>query len=129
MNLRMITKSNFFKIIKYGFSSGSSLIIDLSFFAIFNYFFNNVFFATILARIISSLYNYFVNSRFVFKSYSRSSIIKYYVLVIIQMFASAIFVSILCNFIKNINQTFIKLFVDIIIFIVNYFVQKEVVFK
>ena len=123
------TKNNFFKIIKYGFSSGSSLIIDLFLFTLFNYVLKNIFIATIFARIISSLYNYFLNSRFVFKSYTKTSIIKYYILVIVQMFVSATTVTIVFRILKNINETLIKLVVDVIIFIINYFIQREVVFK
>ncbi len=127
--MKTFVKNNFFKIIKYGFSSGSSLIIDLGLFTLFNNCFKNVFFATVIARIISSLYNYFINSRFVFKNYNKSSIIKYYLLVIFQMFVSATSVSILSSLLKGINITILKLIIDIIIFIANYFIQREVVFK
>ena len=125
----MTNKEKILKIIKYCFSAGSSLVIDLALFSLFNYIIKNVFISTIFARILSSLYNYFVNSRFVFKNYTKNSIIKYYILVIIQMFVSATTTSILCKIITNINETIIKLFVDIAIFIVNYFIQKEVIFK
>ena len=110
--LQITNKYDLVKIIKYIFSSGSSFFIDILLFTIFNYFFNNILISTIIARIISSLYNYFINSRLVFKNYTKSSIIKYYCLVIIQMFVSAFLVSMFSN-----------------IFIINYFIQKEVVFK
>lgn len=124
-----LNKKSFIKIVKYVFSAGSSFALDLVVFTIFNLLIKNIFISTIIARVISSLYNYLMNSRFVFKSYSKSSIYKYYILVVIQMFVSATTVSILSYLFKDLNDTIIKMFVDIIIFIINYFVQKEVVFK
>lgn len=124
--LKKIDKKNIFK---YFFSSGSSFVIDILLFTLFNCVLKNILIATIIARIMSSLYNYLVNSRLVFKSYTKTSIIKYYCLVIIQMFVSAFLVSTFSNFLVNVNDTIIKFFVDVFIFVVNYFIQKEVVFK
>lgn len=84
--------------------------------------------ATVIARIISSLYNYFVNSKMVFKKSNRSSIYKYYVLVIFQMLVSAFAVSGIYDHLGG-NTTIIKLLVDMIIFIVNFNLQREWVFK
>lgn len=122
-------KASCFRVLKYGFSSGSSFAIDLLLFTIFNHILNNILVATIIARVISSFYNYLLNSRYVFKQYSKTSIIKYYILVIIQMFASGFLVSTLARIFSSINDTIIKVCVDMVIFIVNYFVQKLVVFK
>lgn len=122
-------KYDLLRIIKYFFSSGSSFILDILLFSLFNYLFNNILLSTILARIISSFYNYLINSRFVFKKYSKNSIIKYYCLVIIQMFVSGFSVNFISHLLFKINDSIIKFFVDIIIFIINYFIQKEVIFK
>ena len=126
--LQITNKYDLVKIIKYIFSSGSSFFIDILLFTIFNYFFNNILISTIIARIISSLYNYFINSRLVFKNYTKSSIIKYYCLVIIQMFVSALSVWII-NIVTNIDATIIKIPVDIMIFVINYVIQKNFIFK
>ena len=125
----MLKKIDKKKIFKYFFSSVSSFVIDILLFTLFNYVLKNILIATIIARIMSSLYNYLVNSRLVFKSYTKTSIIKYYCLVIIQMFVSAFLVSTFSNLLVNLNDTIIKFFVDVFIFVVNYFIQKEVVFK
>lgn len=122
------------RVIKYLFSSGSSFVLDLILFTIFNMLLKglgniSIIISTIIARIISSLYNYFVNSRFVFGNYNKTSIYKYYALVIIQMFVSATSVYLLNLLFANINDTVIKLFIDIIIFIINYIIQKKVIFK
>jgi len=125
----MLNFSDIKRGIKYIFSSGTSFLLDLLLFSIFNFFIDNIILATVMARVLSSLYNYFMNSRIVFKNYTKSSIYKYYLLVVIQMFISAFLVSGISLVFKNINDTIIKFFVDIIIFIVNYFIQKEVIFK
>ena len=133
--MKNLNKESLKKIVRYIFSAGTSFIIDLLLFTIFNLLFSNIInslsiiLATILARILSSLYNYLMNSRYVFKKYNKTSLIKYYALVIIQMGVSAISVYLLSFILPNINDTFIKFFVDIIIFIINYIVQKELIFK
>ena len=125
------------RIIKYIFSAGSSFVIDVALFTVFKLLLTNtltigdtiiIFIATTLARIISSIYNYLINSRIVFKNKHKNTIIGYFILVIVQMIASASFVSIFDKLLK-INTSIIKICVDIIIFIVNYIVQKEIIFK
>lgn len=133
--MKNLNKESLKKIVRYIVSAGTSFAIDLLLFTIFNLLFSNIInslsiiFATILARILSSLYNYLMNSRYVFKKYNKTSLIKYYVLVIIQMGVSAISVCLLSIILPSINDTIIKFFVDIIIFIINYIIQKELIFK
>lgn len=122
-------KDSIYRIIKYTFSAGSSFVIDILLFTLFNYLVKNILLATIIARVLSSLYNFIINSKYVFQKSNNNSIIKYYLLVIMQMFMSGILVTLLSNIFINTNNTIIKIFVDICIFIVNYIIQKEVVFK
>ena len=89
---------------------------------------NTIIISTIFARIISSIYNFIVNSKLVFKNKNKTSLVKYFILVIIQMFMSAFVVSELFKILK-INETTIKIIVDIIIFIVNFVIQREFIFK
>ena len=84
--------------------------------------------ATVLARILSSFYNFLINSKFVFQKYSKQMIWKYYLLVIIQMMVSSFLVFIINSFLIKTFATLIKFFVDIILFIINYFVQKKWIF-
>ena len=121
--------------ILYVFSAGSSFAIDLLLFTLFNFSLENIIgnfsiiLATVLARILSSLYNFLINSKFVFQKYSKQMIWKYYLLVIIQMMVSSFLVFIINSFLIKTFATLIKFFVDIILFIINYFVQKKVIFK
>ncbi len=120
--------------ILYVFSAGSSFVIDLLLFTLFNLSLENIIgnfsiiLATVLARILSSLYNFLINSKFVFQKYSKQMIWKYYLLVIIQMMVSSFLVFIINSFLIKTFATLIKFFVDIILFIINYFVQKKWIF-
>lgn len=128
-------RKNIIEIVKYIFSAGTSFALDLILFTIFNLIFKtfmgsfSIIAATFLARFLSSLYNYFINSRYVFKKYNKSSIYKYYALVVLQVIVSAVSVYTLNKVFTSTNATIIKFFVDIIIFIINYLIQKFYIFK
>lgn len=130
--MKKINKEEIIRIIKYLFSAGSSFILDNILFNIFIFFVGpgvvSIYICTTLARVISSIYNYLINSRIVFKNKDKKTIIGYFVLVVIQMIASASLVSLIDKFI-SVNTGIIKVVVDIIIFVVNYIIQKEVIFK
>ena len=116
--------------LKYIIASISSFVIDIVLFAMFNKMIlgdYHIILATIFARIISSLVNYMFNARMVFKKQNKSSIYKYFLLVIIQMLVSAFTVNYLFSLLP-INTVVIKLIVDIIIFIVNFVIQREFIF-
>lgn len=117
-------------IFKYIMSSGLSFIIDISIFWLINTIFKNIILATIIARIISSLVNYIINRNVVFKSNlsRRKTIIQYYTLVLVQMLISAFSVDFIFSIIKF-NPTIIKIMVDSIIFVVNFLIQKYLIFK
>ncbi len=124
--------------IKYLFSAGFSFVLDLTLFSLLVYLLknrvpNHILIGTIGARIISSFFNYLLNRNAVFKNNDGSkmdkvTIIKYYLLVVIQMCISGLLVSYVYNSIK-INATIIKIPIEIILFIVNYFIQKMFIFN
>lgn len=119
---------------KYIISSLSSFLIDIILFTIFLSILNNnnvdnsILISTICARIISSFYNFVINAKLVFKKMNNKSLIKYVFLVIIQMFSSGFIVSILSKFIP-ISATILKIIVDLFIFIINFILQREWIFK
>ena len=122
--------------LKYIISSLSSFLLDIFLYAgLVNILpeiriigITEIVIATIIARIISASYNFIVNSKVVFKNQTKSSIIKYFILSAIQMFISAFAVSELFK-VLNINSTLIKVVVDTIIFVINFVIQREWVFK
>jgi len=121
---------------KYIISSLSSFILDILLFTLFVKILPEINFigvtqivtATIIARIISSVYNFALNSKVVFKNQNKNSIFKYFILAIVQMFISAFTVSELFKLLQ-INSTVIKVVIDTIIFIINFIIQREWVFK
>lgn len=116
---------------KYILAAVSSFIIDIVLYAILVHLINineKILVSTVIARILSSSYNFFMNSKVVFKKQSKSSIIKYVTLVIVQMLISAGLVTLLSSIIP-IPSTIVKIVVDTIIFLVNFIIQREWVFK
>ena len=115
--------------LKYIFSAGLSFVIDLVLFSIFSLVLKQyisayaIILSTFIARVISSFINYLLNGNMVFRSNNKvvenSTLIKYYILVVVQMC-----VYLLTHF----NETLIKIPVDVLIFVVNYFVQKKFIF-
>ncbi len=126
--------------IKYIFSAGISFAIDLTLFTIFNLLFKNfikdysIIAATICARVISSVINYHMNRNAVFKKgddrlADGKSFAQFAGLVVIQMCVSAGSVFGLHRLLPKINETLIKIPVECVLFLVNYFVQKVFIFK
>ena len=120
-------------------SSLASSLLDLGLFFLFvsllAYFMPeslwNVVAATAAARVCSSLFNYLVNSKKVFRSKNRTSLARYYVLCILQFAASAGLVSLGAFLFHagSVGKTVIKAIVDILLFLISYQLQREWVFK
>lgn len=116
---------------KYFLVSFSSFILDIILFTcIFNILDINskVLAATILARVVSSIYNYIVNSNLIFKDMNLKSLAKYYLIAIVVMLFSGCFVTYLYNLL-NINIIIVKILVDTILGCINLLVQREFVFN
>ncbi len=120
-------------------SSLLSSLLDLALFflliSILTYFMPegawNVFIATAAARVCSSLCNYLLNSKKVFRTKNKASLTRYYLLCVLQFAASAGLVS-LASFLLHtgsVGKTLIKAIVDILLFLISYQLQREWVFK
>ena len=110
-----------------------SFIIDISIFTILinclNFtIFKKVLICTYLARIISGLFNYYLNRK-CFNSHNRlkSELTKYLILFISNMIVSSLIVSFLSAI--NLNITIIKVLTDLFLFIVNYSISRKYIFK
>ena len=86
--------------------------------------------ATVVARVISSLYNFIINRNVVFDSKDRIkiSMVKYYVLCVCQMMSSA-FLVMMCVRILEGQEYIIKLVVDSLLFILSYQIQRRWIFR
>lgn len=130
-------------IFKYSICSGASAIIDLLMFYAALHILEllgmdaawnphlTVVLATVAARIISSLFNYLMNRKVVFRSAAKNSFWKYYALCIVQMGASAALVAGLSAPFATgkLGKTVIKLIVDTCLFFISFGIQREWVFK
>ncbi len=121
---------------KFILSAFSSFLLDITLFTIFVSILpemncgaiSKIVVATVMARTLSSLYNYCINSKVVFKNSNKRSILKYYTVVATIMLVSGFCVSTLFK-LTGINATILKVFVDTIIFFIDFCVQREWVFK
>lgn len=130
-----IMLGTFFKFI---LASLSSFIVDIGAFSIFNRVFVGgfnskskiIWISTILARIISGIFNYNINDKLVFsdKSMSKGKPIKYFVLWLVQMLISAFFVDYIFKQVSY-EASFIKICVDTIIFLISFNIQNKYIFK
>ena len=123
-------------IIKYLGSSLSAFLTDILAFTLFNSALKiGVIPSTVIARAFSSMLNFALNKKLVFKSNCSLAVsaLKYYLLAIPVMLVSAFGVKGLA-YVFNLKQdagavTFLKIALDIIIFTVNFRIQQKWIFK
>jgi glycosyltransferase involved in cell wall biosynthesis len=120
---------------KFALSSILSAVLDVSMFAwIYASLKEDLLFrvivATVLARIVSSMFNYFVNKHVVFnaKESGSRSLFYYYALVVLVMLSSALLVYVF-DVLIPISPVFIKVVVDGSLFFLSFNIQKKVIFK
>lgn len=122
--------------LKYTFSSLTAFLIDYSLYAMFVYFLGflalgpKIFLASAAARAVSSLYNYTVNRSLVFSGGGghKKTLGKYYTLCILQLCCSALLVWTICRYLY-LSEVTVKLFVDMFLFVISYYLQKNWVFR
>ena len=124
--------------LKFLFSSLSSAVLDIVLFTVFCAMFRNVpvaigyiMLSTILARVISAVYNFLINYKVVFKGKGsrRKAAVKYLVLAVFIMLASGGLVSALHTLLPGVPETVVKIPVDCLLFLVSFYMQREVVYK
>ncbi len=124
--------------LKFLFSSLSSSVVDIALFSLFCAVFRNVpiaigyiMLSTILARVISATYNFLINYKVVFKSGSNSAkaALKYILLALFIMLSSGALVSFFHGLIPSSPEFVVKIPVDCLLFLVSFFVQREIVYK
>ncbi len=123
---------------KFLFSSLSSSVVDIALFSLFCVLFKNVqvaigyiMLSTILARVLSATYNFTINYKVVFKSSGSGAMaaLKYLVLAVCIMLLSGFFVNTLHNVFYMVPEFVVKIPVDCLLFLLSFFVQREVVYK
>ena len=125
------------RFVKYIFSSISACLLDLLIFGIACSLLREkqpslyITYATVIARVVSAVYNYLINYRIVFKSNENSgkAAVKYFLLAVVQMSCSALLVTGLSRIWPDRMEVLLKAIVDTALFFVSYAIQQRFVFK
>lgn len=121
---------------KYMLASLSSFLVDYSIYSLLILALGmlplavRIWIATAAARILSSLYNYYINRSVVFKNDTncKKTLERYYALCIIQLCSSAQLVWLICRS-THASEMPVKLLVDSLLFVASYYFQKNWVFR
>ncbi|NLK36805.1 MAG: glycosyltransferase [Epulopiscium sp.] len=115
-------------------TSAASFLLDIGIFQVFIMFLKGkyasyIMISTIVARGISSIYNFAANKKQVFHSKEKITpeLVKYYIICGIQMLSSATLVQGIYGMIGG-REIFIKICVDIMLFFISFQMQREWVF-
>ncbi len=127
------------KIIKYALSSGASWVIDNGLFLLSKTLLGAWagpyadLLCTVIARAVSSFFNFNVNNRLVFEhrgAYGKA-LLRYYALAVPVMLCSAGLVTLIDRSLgvtMPTTSTLVKICVDTVLYILNYVIQKKWVF-
>lgn len=120
--------------LKYLLSSLASFAVDVGAYALFIHFLSrinlrSIMFASLLARLLSALFNYYVNRKLVFSQSSRNSFLQYAGLVVVQILLSAFLVYAAHLLFHAGDTVLVKVLVDSLLFFLSYFVQKKYIFR
>ena len=118
-------------ILKYSVSSLVSSLVDYLVFGIAIACGAPIMIATYIARAISSVFNFLINKKLVFKGKGNATIqfVKYIILVIVSGTISGLAVTGLSNCFTSINPIIIKIPVEVVLYFFNYVVQQTFIFK
>lgn len=125
---------------KFLFSSLSSSVLDLVLFSLFCKMLQStpsifrdipyIIAATVLARVISAIYNFLLNYKVVFKSRANifATAAKYCLLAVCQMLCSAFLVNAVYGLTGGVEVA-VKIPVDVLLFFLSFVIQRELVYK
>lgn len=123
---------------KFVFSSLSSSVLDLALFTLFCAMLRtrmrrNTYLvaATVVARLLSASYNFWLNYRVVFRSSASVAVsgTKYACLAGAQMLLSAGLTVILCALLPTFSETVCKAAADVLLFLFSYYIQQNYVYQ
>lgn len=127
-------------IFKFMISSGTSFLIDYGIYSLLVFLIGKnlerglrLFIATFAARAVSSICNYTMNKKAVFKSKASlsRSLVRYYILCVFQTAASYGLVFLLSSLCRagSFLEIVLKLVVDVVLFVISFQIQHRWVFK
>jgi putative flippase GtrA len=129
----VIRNKNIKNIIKFSISSLSSFMLDYLLFSLMIFVMTatpvNILIANISARIISAIYNYCMNCKFVFKENRRfRSALDYLLLALFILVLNNILLEYLTQF-ANLSSYISKLITECTLFVLSWLVQNFIIFR
>ncbi len=118
--------------LRFVFISIASFLIDIVGFVLLYYYSSDIISSTYLARIFSGSLNFIFNKFVVFRSHKKDTIVKEFVYYIVLATAIATISAFTVNNITiayGWNVTFIKIIVDLSLFIIGFLLQKSLIFR
>lgn len=117
------------EILKFSASSLAGFGADYLLFIVFGIISGSVLFANIAARVFSSVLNFTLNRRFVFKSEKSlaASAVQYFALAAVILFVNTLLLSALVHTL-GMNRYLAKILVECTMFVFSFLVQKTIVF-
>lgn len=120
-------------IIKFSMSSFSSFVLDYVLFCFLTLLFPagalGIFWANIIARVISGGYNYLMNCRFVFHTRAKlKTASQYLILAVGILFFNSIFLQVYTG-VFDIDAYIAKILTELSLFIISFLVQKKMIFS
>lgn len=117
------------ELLKFISSSTLSFLVDYGLYAIIVAISKSVVLSNVIARVISSTFNYTLNKKMVFKDKNNvsKSIFKYYLLAICILVVNTSILYLLVN-VVGFNKYISKLIVEVVLFLISYRVQKKYIF-
>ena len=118
--------------IRFSFSSFLSFGLDITIFAFFLSYLESILYATFIARIMSGIFNFYLNRNFVFRVNKKNNLLKesigYIALWSTLLILSGVIVSS-----SQGSPTYViipfKIIVDLMLFLVAFYVQKNIIFN
>ncbi len=117
------------ELLKFISSSTLSFLVDYGLYVIIVAFSKSVVLSNVIARVISSTFNYTLNKKMVFKDKNNvsKSIFKYYLLAIFILLVNTSILYLLVS-VLGLNKYISKLIVEVVLFMISYRIQKKYIF-
>ena len=117
-------------ILKFSCSSLLSFCVDYIFYSIFALISGSVAFSNICARVISSVFNFSMNKKFVFKNKDRiaKTAAKYFLLAAFILAANTIMLELCVKYLIH-NKYISKILIEVLLFFISWAAQKSFVFR
>jgi putative flippase GtrA len=117
---------------RFSLSSLLSFGLDITIFAILLSFLDSILISTVLARILSGIFNFSINRTIVFRSSNNNSLLKDALGYIVLWAILVIFSGLIVSTAQGLDAYLIipfKILIDLLLFIIAFYVQKNIVFK